>query len=106
MASKRTTLTLTDRDEETVRRFGDAESPEGAALIAAARELGIAISPGASEATVIRALMAAGAAAVREQALERGYEEVAAMYAEVHDAEEKAARRRRYAERVDRKMPE
>jgi hypothetical protein len=104
--SKRTTLTLTDQDEETVRRFGDPDLPEGAVLIEAAGALGIAIGPGASEATVIRALMAAGAAAVREQALERGYQQVAAMHAEVHDVEEKAARRRRYAERVDRLMPE
>jgi hypothetical protein len=75
-------------------------------LIETAGELGIAIGPGASEATVIRALMAAGAAAVREQALERGYRQLAELYDEAHDAEEKAARRRRYAERVDRMMPE
>ena len=104
--SKRTTVTLTDQDEETVRRFGDPEQPEGAVLIDAARELGIAIGPGASEATIIRALMAAGAAAMREQALERGYQQVAAMYAEIHDVEEEAELRRRYAERVDRLMPE
>jgi hypothetical protein len=104
--SKRTTVTLTDQDEETVRRFGDPDLPEGAVLIDAAHELGVAIGPGASEATIIRALMAAGAAAMREQALERGYQQVAAMYADVHDADEKAARRRRYAERVDRLMPE
>jgi len=104
--SKRTTLTLTDQDEETVRRFGDPELPEGAVLIEAARALGITIGPGASEATVIRALMAVAAAAVREQALERGYQQLAEVYADVHDADEKAARRRRYAERVDRVMPE
>ncbi len=103
--SKRTTVTLTDRDEETVRQLGDPDRPEGAALIEAARALGISIGPDASEATVIRALIAAGAEAMREQALERGYQQVAEMYAEIHDAEEKAARRRRYAERVDRVMP-
>ena len=73
-------------------------------LVDAARALGI--GPGASEATIIRALMAAGAAAVREQALERGYQQMAAVYAEIHDAEEEAELRRRYAERVDRMMPE
>jgi len=51
-------------------------------------------------------LIAAGAAAVREQALERGYQQLAELYDEAHDAEEKVARRRRYAERVDRVMPE
>jgi hypothetical protein len=75
-------------------------------LVDAARALGIAVGPGASEATIIRALMAAGAAAMREQALERGYQQLAEVYAEAHDADEKAARRRRYVERVDRLMPE
>jgi hypothetical protein len=70
------------------------------------RELGIAVGAGASEATIIRALMAVGAVAMREQALVRGYQQVVAMYGEVHDAEEKAARRRHYAGRVDRLMPE
>jgi hypothetical protein len=101
--SKRITVTLTDQDEETVRRFGDPDLPEGAMLIDAARELGIAIGPGASEAAIIRALMAAGVAAVREQAIERDYQS-AAVYAVVHDAEEADARCRRYAERVDRLM--
>lgn len=104
--SRRTTLTLTDQDEETIRRFGDSDLPEGAVLIEVAQALDIAIGPGASEATVIRALMAVGVAAVCEKTLERGYQQVAEMYAEVHDAEEKAARRRRYAERVDRLVPE
>jgi hypothetical protein len=103
--SKRTTVTLTDRDEQTVRTFADAGRPEGALLIEAARDLGIQLGPGASEATVIRALIAAGASALREQALERGYEELADIYDELHDADEAAARRRRYAERVDRVMP-
>jgi hypothetical protein len=103
--SKRTTLTLTDEDEETLRRFRDPDRPEGAMLVEMAGQLGIVVE-GASEATVIRALMAAGAAAVREQALERGYQQLAELYEEAHDAEEKVARRRRYAERVDRVMPE
>jgi hypothetical protein len=54
---------------------------------------------------VIRALIAAGAAAMREQVLERGYQQFAEIYDEVHDADEAAYRRRRYAERVDRVMP-
>lgn len=103
--AKRTTLTLTDDDVATVRNFADPERPESAVLVEAARQWGITIGEGASEATVIRALMAAGAAALREQALERGYQQVAERYAEVHDADEKAARRRRYAEGVDRVMP-
>ena len=41
-----------------------------------------------------------------EQALESGYEQVAEMFAEVHDLDEKLARRSRYAERVDRVIAE
>ncbi len=103
--AKRTTLTLTDQDERTVQAFADPERPEAVVLIEAARGLGIALGPGASEATVIRALIAAGAAAIREQALERGYQQLAEIYDDVHDADEAAARRQRYAERVDRVMP-
>lgn len=103
--SKRTTVTLTDQDERTVQTFADPDRPEGALLIEAARELGVPLGPGASEATVIRALIAAGATALREQALERGYEELAELYEDLHDADEAAARRRRYAEQVDRVMP-
>lgn len=103
--AKRTTVTLSDQDVETVQTFADPDRPEGALLIEAARGLGIPLRPGASEATVIRTLIAAGATALREQALERGYEELAEIYDELHDAEEAAARRRRYAERVDRVMP-
>lgn len=103
--AKRTTVTLSDRDEQTVRTFADPDRPEAAVLAEAAEKLGIPIAPGASEATVIRALIAAGAATLREQALERGYQQVAEMYDEVHDADEAAERRRRYAERVDRVMP-
>lgn len=103
--TKRTTVTLTDQDVRTVQTFADPDRPEGALLLDAARELGISLGPNASEATVIRALIATGAAALREQALERGYEELAEMYGDLHDADEAAARRRRYAERVDRVMP-
>jgi hypothetical protein len=103
--AKRITVTLTDQDERTVRTFADPGRPEGALLAEAAPELGVTLGPGATEATVIRALIAAGAAALREQALERGYPQLAEIYDEVHDADEAAYRRRRYAERVDRAMP-
>jgi hypothetical protein len=94
--SRRITLTLTDREKEMIRRFGDPDRPESAVLIDEARAMGIAIGPGASETTVLRALMAAGVAVLRDQVLERGYEQVASRYAEIHDAEERAARRLRH----------
>lgn len=54
---------------------------------------------------MIRALLATGAALLREEALERGYRKLAETYPEVHDAKEAQARRRRYADRVDRHDP-
>jgi hypothetical protein len=51
---------------------------------------------------IIRALVHAGADALRECALVRGYAEFAEMWPEVHDADDARERRRRYAERVDR----
>jgi hypothetical protein len=42
---------------------------------------------------------------MQEEALERGYEELAVIWDEVHDREEADARRHSYAERVDRVMP-
>lgn len=44
--------------------------------------------------------MNAGADALRERALVRGYEEFAEMWPEVHDADDARERRRRYAEHV------
>jgi len=44
---------------------------------AALTEKGIIVKPGVSEATIIRALVHAGADALRERALVRGYEEFA-----------------------------
>ncbi|WP_166664414.1 hypothetical protein [Actinophytocola oryzae] len=41
-----------------------------------------------------------------DQALEQRCQQLAAIYDEVHDAEEASARRRRYAARVDRLVPE
>jgi hypothetical protein len=46
------------------------------------------------------ALIATGAAAVQQRALDVGYEELAQIYPEVHDAPEAAERRCRYALRV------
>jgi hypothetical protein len=103
--SKRTTVTLDERDEQTLAAFTDPESAEWKALVTVAATLGITVRPGSSEATIIRALLQAGAKAVQEQALERGYAQLAEIWDEAHDAAEARVRRRRYAERVDRVMP-
>ncbi|WP_154814457.1 hypothetical protein [Actinophytocola xinjiangensis] len=91
----RITLTLTEQDEQTIRTFGDSDRPEGALLRDAADALGVPLPPAASAEAVLRALMAVGAATVREQILECGYEELAEIYSEVHDADEAHARRHR-----------
>lgn len=101
--SKRTTVTLTSQDVEVLKAVADPERPEGESLRSIANELGIDIRDG-SESALIRALLAAGAAAVQQRALERGYHELSQIYPEVHDAPEAAERRRRYAERVDSNM--
>jgi hypothetical protein len=104
--TKRTTVTLDERDEQTLATFADPERAEWKALVEIAATLGITVKPGSSEAVIIRALLQAGAKMVQEEALERGYAELAEIWPEVHDADEARARRRRYAERVDRVMPE
>lgn len=97
--TKRTTVTLDERDEQTLATFADPERAEWKALVGAAAELGIALKPGSSAATIIRALLQAGAKAIQEEALERGYEQLAKVWDEVHDRDEARARRRR-AEQV------
>jgi hypothetical protein len=98
--SKRTTVTLTELDVEALAAVADPARPECATLRAMADELGVDIRDN-SESALIRALLAAGAVAVQQRALERGYQELAAIYPEVHDAAEATERRRHYARRVD-----
>ncbi len=100
--TKRTTVTFDDHDQGAIAAVSDPERAEWAALVEAAAEKGIIVKPGVSEATIIRALVHAGADALRERALARGYAELAEMWPEVHDAEETRERHHRYAERVDR----
>jgi hypothetical protein len=93
--TKRTTVTLDERDEQTLATFADPERAEWKALVEAAAELGITLKPGSSEATIIRALLQAGAKAIQEEALERGYGQLAEIWDEVHDRDEANERRRR-----------
>jgi len=98
--SKRTTVTLTDQDLEVLRAVADPARPESTTLRAIADELGVEIRD-RSESALIRALLAAGAAVVKQRALKRGYQELAEIYPEVHDVAEAVGLRRRYAHRVD-----
>jgi len=100
--AKRTTITFDDHDQRAITSFSNPERAEWAALMEVAAGQGITLKPGASEATVIRVLLHAGADALRERTLERGYAELADLWPDVHDAAETRERRRRYAHRVDR----
>jgi hypothetical protein len=99
---RRTTVTFDDDDQGVIAAVSDPDGGEWAVLVEAAAEKGITLKRGASEAAIVRALVRAGADALRERALERGYAELADLWPEVHDAAESRERRRRYAHRVDR----
>ncbi|HEX8758972.1 MAG TPA: hypothetical protein VF734_03125 [Pseudonocardiaceae bacterium] len=99
---KRTTVTFDEHDQGAIASVSNPDRAEWAALVEAAAEKGITLKPGASEASIIRVLVHAGADALRERALERGYAELADLWPDVHDAAETQERRRRYAHRVDR----
>jgi predicted DNA binding protein len=103
--SKRTTVTLSAADQDILKTLADPTTPEAATIRQLAQEFGIDMRD-RSESALIRALMAAGAAVVSERTLERGYQELALLYPDVHDATETAERRRRYAHRVDANMDE
>jgi hypothetical protein len=100
--TKRTTVTFDEHDQGAIASVSNPERAEWAALVEAATEKGITLKPGASEASIIRVLVHAGADALRERALERGYAELADLWPDVHDAAETRERHRRYAHRVDR----
>ncbi|MGQ0775854.1 MAG: hypothetical protein ACT4NY_15785 [Pseudonocardiales bacterium] len=100
--TKQTTVAFDDRDQEAIASVSDPDRAEWAALVEAAAAKGITVTPGASEATIIRTLVHAGVDALRERALECGYHELAELWPEVHDDAETRERRRRYAQRVDR----
>ncbi|MGH3889487.1 MAG: hypothetical protein ACRDSZ_23485 [Pseudonocardiaceae bacterium] len=100
--TKRTTVTFDDHDQGVIASASNPDRAEWAVLVEAAAAKGITLKPGASEAAIIRALVHAGADALRERALERGYAELADLWPDVHDAAETRERRRRYAHRVER----
>ncbi|MEU7145481.1 hypothetical protein ABZ942_38965 [Nocardia sp. NPDC046473] len=103
--TRRTTLTLTEREERTLATLGDRKGAEWVLFESIAAHLGYSLTPDASEATVIRVLMSIGAQVLIDQALDDGYEKLAEIWPEIHDEEEALERRRRYADDVDRVMP-
>jgi hypothetical protein len=93
--SKRTTVSLDDRDEELIATVSNPARIEWRSFHDLAFEVGVDIKPHSSEATAIRALVRIGAQAVREQMLDRGYAEAAEIWDEVFDPEESGANNRR-----------
>jgi len=97
--SRRITVTLAGTDESSVSVFSNPQRSEHAALVSWAAQRGF-MGLG-SEASVIRALVQAGAEALQEDALDRGYAELAAMSDPAEQAERRAIRDR-YVERTER----
>ncbi|WP_086819473.1 hypothetical protein [Allokutzneria sp. NRRL B-24872] len=90
--TKRMSISLSEQDAETIEVARDSSNFE--LLAKAVAPLGITLTEDASEAAVLRALMHLGAVRLQEQALERGYAELAEVWDEVSDVSEARARRR------------
>ncbi|WP_378739448.1 hypothetical protein [Nocardia brasiliensis] len=103
--TRRTTLTLTEREERTLATLSDRKGAEWVLFESIAAHLGYSLTPDASEATVIRVLMAIGAQVLIDEALDQGYQQLAEIWPEVHDETEARERVRRYADDVDQVMP-
>jgi hypothetical protein len=96
--SKRVSLILRDSDEAAISPFLTEGSPAAATLRRWATEHGV--GDVRSEASGLRALLQAGAAALREQAIEDGYAQLAEEFnANEGDAVRRAARDRYIARR-------
>jgi hypothetical protein len=92
MTSRRISVTLDGPDQQALEIFTDPSRPEHATLEAWASQHGLNVRD-ASEAAILRTLVRAGAAALREKALEEGYAKLAAQSLE--DQHERRALRDR-----------
>ncbi|MBP2339051.1 hypothetical protein JOF41_005229 [Saccharothrix coeruleofusca] len=102
METKRITVTLEGAEQAALSVFADPQRAEHAALEAWAAEHGLTVR--SSEAGVVRALLRAGAEALREKALEQGYAHLAeAQRADEDRQAERSTKRARQAQR-DRRM--
>jgi hypothetical protein len=99
MAS-RLSVTLEDQDEIIVRDFSRAGSPERLALEEWAADHGFGGDGVRSDAALLRALLRAGAEALRARTLDTGYAALALSYSPGEAAETRAARRA-YVDRTE-----
>lgn len=104
MAS-RLSVTLTSVEDAVVQAFADPDTADRAALRAWAEDHGVDLGDRASEAAIVRALLQAGAQALRLQALDDGYAQLASDM-NTEEAAERHVARDRYVDRTDRHAPE
>jgi hypothetical protein len=98
--SRRVSLILGDGDEVSVAPFLTAGTEQHAALAAWAARQGQK-GPMNSEASALRALLAVAVEALRDDALDAGYAQLATAYHAESARTERRAARDRYAARVD-----
>lgn len=97
--TKRLSLILGEPERLALQPFTDPETDQRHALERWAAEHGVgAVS---SEAAAIRALLLAGAEALRDDALDAGYADLAKQYNAPEARDERRAARDRYAARTD-----
>ena len=101
---RRITVSLESADEALLDAFTAPDRPEHVTLEAWAAEHDMPVRD-SSESAIMRILVRVGAAALREQALERGYAILAEDTAD-NDRAERLARRARYAGHKDSRYPE
>lgn len=99
MDVKRLPVTLDSDDQAEIAVFADPDRLEAGILREWAQQQHITIRDN-SESGIARALLRVGAEALREKALEAGYDELAKDQAE--SRREQQARRRLYVERIDK----
>ncbi len=94
MTLKRLSVTLEPIDQSTVFRFQTEGTPEHGALVNWAAGHDLDLRSVQSDAGLLRALLRAGAEALRESALQQGYAQLAAAAPADEQAEVREARRR------------
>jgi hypothetical protein len=100
--SKRLSLILGDDEHAQLEPFLDAESAQHQALLRWATEHGVGSVT--SEAAAIRVLLRVGVEALRDDALDAGYAELAAEYSGSDVGDERRVARDRYVERTEAAM--
>jgi hypothetical protein len=98
---RRLSVTLESEDEKVVAAFSAPSTLEHAILLDWARERGIDAERIGSDASLLRMLIRAGADALYERALDKGYAGLAMSLSKV-DEDERREARRRYTERTER----